>query len=1032
MSPELCCPMAKVRTLVLVFLGVVIVAGAWLVLQSPVYESSTQLLVIKNRPEMISSPGGELFTSTTFDYTAPPPSRVPWTTSKVTGSPDAPPPFAVVRAFPKAEFVQPLLFVRMPGGNRFFIGERRGNLYSLKNSPDAVPELAFDFRKEIKSTPPPDAGNVNNLYALAFHPKFEQNRYAYVCYTFAHKLKKHPNLENGSRISRFTVTKTDPPRLDPASEEIVISWMEGGHNGCEILFGPDGYLYFSTGDTKEPNPPDKLNTGQDCSDLLSSVLRIDVDHKDPGLNYAVPKDNPFVGQKNVRPEIWAFGFRNPWRMSFDRKTGELWLGDVGWELWEMVHRVTKGSNHGWSITEGPQPIKPDQKPGPNPIITPPVIPLPHTIAASVTGGFVYHGKKFPELEGAYLFGDWEFRRWWAARFVDGKLKSMEEITRPIVRVTSYGEDYDGEIYALDYDTGGIYTLERNDGKGQNKDFPTKLSQTGIFADTAKQVPAAGVQPFEITVPQWQDGAKSRHWIALPNNASVTLYTGEGKSIPSQVYWHKFRLHFPKDTVLVKTLTLETETGNPATTKKVETQLLHFDGLDWKPYSYAWRDDGSDADLMPSIGGEKIFEVKDKLLPAGKREQVWTFHSRTQCMTCHNQWPQYALGFSLAQLNRDGQLVRLSEMGILDRKTVEGKPEGPYTAKTAAAEAKLVDPFSGGRHNLNLDERARSYLHANCSHCHRFGGGGAVNLELVADKKLENLKILDAPPQRGDFGLPNACIVSKGHPERSTLLFRMMKFGKDRMPHIGSEWPDSQGCRLVADWIYNLEKPQDSSPFDINWIFGRNPREDIKSPSNAMPVAMLMNYFASSPEYRKVVGEAAAKLPPGPTRDLFEGYLPSDGKGRKLGSNPRPTSILPLTGDAKRGETLFWSTQVQCSNCHKVGEKGTNVGPDFTAIGKQRTREELLESMLEPSKKIDPQFTAYLVRTATGKSYTGLLVKRDDKGVILRDAQNKEITIPADDVEVFQPSRVSLMPEAMLGQLTAQEAADLLEYLVSRK
>ena len=186
-----------------------------------------------------------------------------------------------------------------------------------------------------------------------------------------------PRLPDGTRISRFTVTKTDPPRIDPDSEEIVITFEGGGHNGGDLHFGPDGMLYISTGDGGNPNPPDPLNTGQDCSDLLSSVLRIDVDRRDNGKNYAVPKDNPFVGMKDVRPEIWAYGFRNPWRMGFDRKTGDLWLGDVGWELWEMVHKVEKGGNYGWSIMEGPQPIKPTQKIGPTPIRRA-MIELPHT------------------------------------------------------------------------------------------------------------------------------------------------------------------------------------------------------------------------------------------------------------------------------------------------------------------------------------------------------------------------------------------------------------------------------------------------------------------------------------------------------------------------------------------------------------------------------------------------------------------------------------------------------------------------------
>jgi putative heme-binding domain-containing protein len=179
-------------------------------------------------------------------------------------------------------------------------------------------------------------------------------------------------------------------------------------------------------------------------------------------------------------------------------------------------------------------------------------------------------------------------------------------------------------------------------------------------------------------------------------------------------------------------------------------------------------------------------------------------------------------------------------------------------------------------------------------------------------------------------------------------------------------------------------------------------------------------------------KAAGGLQPGPVRDLFEGYLPPDPKGRKLGSSPRAASILRLTGDPKRGEAVFFTKELKCAECHKVGDKGVTLGPDLTAIGKTRTRGELLESVLEPSKRIEPQFTSYLVRTADGRTLTGLVVKRDDKGIVLRDALNKEVVLKADEVEAVQPSRVSLMPDGLVAGLTPQEAADLLEYLVSRK
>ena len=182
--------------------------------------------------------------------------------------------------------------------------------------------------------------------------------------------------------------------------------------------------------------------------------------------------------KGARPEVWAYGFRNPWRMSFDRQTGELFVGDVGWELWESVHRVESGGNYGWSAMEGPQPIK-SEPVGPTPI-HPALIELPHTIACSVTGGLVYRGKKFPDLRGAYVFGDWETRRLWAVRFEGDRTKEMAEIARPSVRFVAFSENQEGELYFLDQDGGTVHTLEKDDA-GRNADFPTTLSETGLFA-----------------------------------------------------------------------------------------------------------------------------------------------------------------------------------------------------------------------------------------------------------------------------------------------------------------------------------------------------------------------------------------------------------------------------------------------------------------------------------------------------------------------------------------------------------------------
>jgi putative heme-binding domain-containing protein len=940
----------------------------------------------------------------------------------VTGSPDPPPPFKVVRAFPNLKFQHPLLLARAPGGDRLFVGEQAGVLYSFLDKPDAKADLFFDLRKEIKTIHLlPDAKEVEAVYGLTFHPEFQKNRQCFVCYTLRPKTQRH-NLEDGSRVSRFTVTRTDPPRIDPASEEIVITFLQGGHNGGDLHFGNDGMLYISTGDAASPNPPDPLNTGQDISDLLSSILRIDVDHKDKGKNHAVPKDNPFVALKGARPEVWAYGFRNPWRMSFDRQTGELFVGDVGWELWESVHRVEKGGNYGWSAMEGPQPIKPE-KVGPTPI-RPALIELPHTISCSVTGGVVYRGRKFPELRGAYVFGDWETRRLWAARFEGDRTKEMPEITRPSVRIVAFGEDKDGEMYFLDYDGGTVHTLERNDGGVRNADFPTRLSQTGLFASVKEYTPAAGVIPFAVNSRQWLDGATTEHWIALPGLSSVTLYPGAGKPIPGLVYWHNFRLHFPKDTVLMRTLSL----GG----RRLETQILHYEGVDWRPYTFAWRDDQSDADLVPAGGDEK--EVPDSAASRGSersgRKRTWQLLSRSQCMSCHSNQSEYALAFLPEQLNRPGpdgrnQLVALTEAGYIRRAGSDGKPLPPFDPTSAAREARVADPTDRGQ---PLEARARAYLHANCGHCHSDHGGGSVPLRLHFSFSLADMKAVGVRPTRGDFGLPDACIIQPGDPYASTLYFRMAKFGRDRMPHIGSDIPDEAGLKLIERWIAGM-KGTATPPVPIPT---GPPDKLLADPRSALAVARRVGRGELNAHERSSLLAAAARLPAGPIKDLFEGYLPSDGKGRKLGSSPRPRTILSLTGDARRGETLFWSPALNCGSCHKIGERGTALGPDLSAIGKLRSREDLLESILEPSRRIEPKYAAYLAQTADGRSFTGLLARRSEKEVVLRDAQNKEIVLAAKNVEELRPSRVSLMPEGQLAGLTAREAADLLEYLATRK
>jgi putative heme-binding domain-containing protein len=401
------------------------------------------------------------------------------------------------------------------------------------------------------------------------------------------------------------------------------------------------------------------------------------------------------------------------------------------------------------------------------------------------------------------------------------------------------------------------------------------------------------------------------------------------------------------------------------------------------------------------------------------------------MSCHSNQSEYALGFLPEQLNRPGldgrnQLVSLTEAGYLRRAGSNNKPLPPFDKASAAREPKIADPADLGQ---PLEARARAYLHANCGHCHSDHGGGSVPLRLVFSVAAAEMKAINVRPTRGDFGLPDACIIKPGQPWASTLYYRMAKFGRDRMPHIGAEQPDEAGLKLIADWITGMSGPASRPGPDL-----KGPPEKLLADlQSAMLLARKLGQGVMKTAEREKLLSAVAKLPAGSVRDLFEGYLPPGEKGmRKLGSNPRPKAILALQGDAGQGEKLFWSPALKCGSCHKIGNQGTPLGPDLSTIGKLRTREDLLESILEPSRRIEPKYAAYVVQTVDGRSMTGLLVKRDENEVVLRDGQNKEIILAAKNVEVLQPSRVSLMPDGQMAGLTAQEAADLLEYLVTRK
>jgi quinoprotein glucose dehydrogenase len=356
---------------------------------------------------------------------------------------DSPLPVRYEPAFPELRPRRPVVITNAgDGSNRLFVVTQQGVVHAFENRPEVEETMTYlDIESKVVYS---DNQNEEGLLGLAFHPQYKQNGYFFVYYT----TKDAPRT---SVISRFQVSKDDPNRADPDSElELMrIAQPFWNHNGGTLVFGPDGYLYVGLGDGGAADDP--LMNGQNLKTLLGSILRIDVDNRDEGLNYAIPRDNPFAGQpRYARGEIYAYGFRNVWRMSFDRETGLLWAADVGQDLWEEINLVQAGGNYGWNLREGKHPFGAAGSPA-RPGLIEPVWEYHHDIGKSITGGNVYRGQRVPELVGHYVYGDYVSGRLWGLHY--DPAKDHVHANRPIagdnIPVITFGEDESGELYFSD-------------------------------------------------------------------------------------------------------------------------------------------------------------------------------------------------------------------------------------------------------------------------------------------------------------------------------------------------------------------------------------------------------------------------------------------------------------------------------------------------------------------------------------------------------------------------------------------------------
>jgi len=293
-------------------------------------------------------------------------------------------------------------------------------------------------------------GGECGLLCVVFHPRFEENGRFFVNYT----TEESGKLE--TVVSEFHASPTKM-KADPGTEKVILRFRQPytNHNGGQLAFGPDGMLYIAVGDGGSGGDPHQ--NGLNLNTWLGKILRIDVNSGEP---YRVPPDNPFVGKPNAKPEIWAYGLRNPWRFSFDRKTGQLWAADVGQNKWEEIDLIEKGGNYGWSAREGAHDFKPERAKGVDGPMIDPIKEYGREIGQCVTGGYVYRGRRYPQWDGLYIYGDFLSRKIWGLRCEgNGKPVTFDaELLASPFSISAFGEDREGELYVLDYGGGKVLRL----------------------------------------------------------------------------------------------------------------------------------------------------------------------------------------------------------------------------------------------------------------------------------------------------------------------------------------------------------------------------------------------------------------------------------------------------------------------------------------------------------------------------------------------------------------------------------------------
>jgi uncharacterized repeat protein (TIGR03806 family) len=715
--------------------------------------------------------------------------RVPNTTLRF---PLAPPKlgYSLVDAFPGVRFNEPVGFATPPGEtNRLFILEKAGNVVVITN-------LAAPTRT-VFMTLPVLSDSESGLLGLAFHPGYATNRLFFLSTTRNLTTARGTGRHQG--ISRFECSPTNPNQGLPSTEVSLIQQYDtaGNHQGGDIHFGPDGYLYASVGD-EGPQYDGGNNSQTITKNFFSAILRIDADkrpgnllpnpHASSTTNYFVPADNPWVGATSfngtavdpakVRTEFYAVGFRNPWRMSFDSLTGQLYVGDVGQDLWEWVDLVVKGGNYGWAYFEG---LHAGPKTAPAGFKrTNPIHEYPHgsgtTRGNAIIGGVVYRGKRFSQLYGAYVFSDNTTGNVWMMRPNGTNYVTSQRIGGAASPAAIGVDSSNGDV--LIAQLGGQILRLTYDATPVGAPLPATLSAAGVFADLNSLTPQPGILPYELNVPFWSDGAIKRRWFSVPDVAAKMVFNREGN-------WQ-----FPQGSVWVKHFDLELTNGVPESRRRLETRVIVKTTNDIYGVTYRWDDAQKEATLVPEAGLDESFVIRDGGIV---RTQVWHYPSRSECLTCHTSAGGWALGFSTAQLNRD------VNFGTGIENQIQALSRAGYFTEPISGLNTLRALVPAGDTSASVESRVRSYLAANCSQCHQPGGPtpAAFDTRISTPTRLAGL-IRGMLSASGSDS--SRRVLVPGAPELSVMLEKISKRGPGQMPPIGSTVIDASAVQLLTEWI----------------------------------------------------------------------------------------------------------------------------------------------------------------------------------------------------------------------------------------